>query len=102
MYLVSFLMSVGSQISVMLNSDEPKTCIRTAEISKLAQRHIDKPLNGIFFNHLEHHGLPNKLTLSSKSSNGLRSGMQGFIIGSQDGSISVLENSFILCAGTSM
>lgn len=66
-YLVSFLMSVGSQISVMLNSDEPKNCIRTAEVSMLVQRHMDKPLNGIFFSHLEHHGLSKKLTSKSSS-----------------------------------
>lgn len=45
-----------------LNSDYFETHIRTAEVGMLHQKHVDKPLQGVFSKHLERHGFSKELT----------------------------------------
>nr|CAH7745314.1 unnamed protein product [Callosobruchus chinensis] len=52
--------------------------------------HKDKPMHGIFYKHLEEHGLSQQLTFSFLRSSGLKSETEGFIMACQDGVFNTL------------
>nr|CAH7747650.1 unnamed protein product [Callosobruchus chinensis] len=60
-----------------------KTHIKAAEVEFLLKLHKDKPMHGIFYKHLEEHGL-------SQQSSGLKSETEGFIMACKDGVFNTL------------
>nr|CAI5831945.1 unnamed protein product [Callosobruchus analis] len=67
-----------------------KTHIKAAEVEFLLKLHKDKPMHGIFYKHLEEHGLSEQLTFSFLRSSGLKSETEGFIMACQDGVVNTL------------
>nr|CAH7741340.1 unnamed protein product [Callosobruchus chinensis] len=67
-----------------------KTHIKAAEVEFLLKLHKDKPMHGIFYKHLEEHGLSQQLTFSFLRSSGLKSETEGFIMACQDGVFNTL------------
>nr|CAH7740828.1 unnamed protein product [Callosobruchus chinensis] len=67
-----------------------KTHIKAAEVEFLLILHKDKPMHGIFYKHLEEHGLSQQLTFSFLRSSGLKSETEGFIMSCQDGVFNTL------------
>nr|CAH7756641.1 unnamed protein product [Callosobruchus chinensis] len=67
-----------------------KTHIKAAEVEFLLRLHKDKPMHGIFYKHLEEHGLSQQLTFSFLRSSGLKSETEGFIMACQDGVFNTL------------
>ena len=67
-----------------------KTHIKTAEVEFLLRLHKDKPMHGVFYKHLEEHGLSEQLTFSFLRSSGLKSETEGFIMACQDGVFNTL------------
>nr|CAH7766629.1 unnamed protein product [Callosobruchus chinensis] len=67
-----------------------KTHIKAAEVEFLLKLHKDKPMHGIFYKHLEEHGLSQQLTFSFLGSSGLKSETEGFIMACQDGVFNTL------------
>nr|CAH7731154.1 unnamed protein product [Callosobruchus chinensis] len=61
-----------------------------AEVEFLLKLHKDKPMHGIFYKHLEEHGLSQQLTFSFLRSSGLKSETEGFIMACQDGVFNTL------------
>nr|CAH7745890.1 unnamed protein product [Callosobruchus chinensis] len=51
----------------------------------------DKPMHGIFYKHIEEHGLSQQLTFSFLMSSGLKSETEGFIMACQDGVFNTLS-----------
>jgi hypothetical protein len=73
-----------------LEPNRRRALIKGAENSTLLRRHVDKPMHGMFFRHVEEHGLSKKLTYAFLKSAGLRSETEGFIIACQDGVFNTL------------
>lgn len=73
-----------------LNPEHLKSHVKTAETNMLLRRHTDKPMHGLFYRHLEEHGLSEKLSFSFLGSGGLRSETEGFILACQDGVFNTL------------
>nr|CAI5870488.1 unnamed protein product [Callosobruchus analis] len=73
-----------------LASAQLKTHIKAAEVEFLLKLHKDKPMHGIFYKHLEEHGLSEQLTFSFLRSSGLKSETEGFIMACQDGVVNTL------------
>nr|CAH7735776.1 unnamed protein product [Callosobruchus chinensis] len=67
-----------------------KTHIKAAQVEFLLKLHKDKPMHGIFYKHLEEHGLSQQLTFSFLRSIGLKSETKGFIMACQDGVFNTL------------
>nr|CAH7756697.1 unnamed protein product [Callosobruchus chinensis] len=67
-----------------------KTHIKAAEVEFLLKLHKDKQMHGIFYKHLEEHGLSQQLTFSFPRSSGLKSETEGFIMACQDGVFNTL------------
>nr|CAH7766887.1 unnamed protein product [Callosobruchus chinensis] len=61
-----------------------------AEVEFLLKLHKDKPMHGIFYKHLEEHGLSRQLTFSFLRSSGLKSEIEAFIMACQDGVFNTL------------
>nr|CAH7731350.1 unnamed protein product [Callosobruchus chinensis] len=61
-----------------------------AEVEFLLKLHKDKPMHGIFYKHLEEHGLSQQLTFSFLRSSGLKSETEGFIMACQGGVFNTL------------
>nr|CAH7713713.1 unnamed protein product [Callosobruchus chinensis] len=67
-----------------------KTHIKAAEVEFVLTLHKNKPMHGIFYKHLEEHGLSQQLTFSFLGSSGLKSETEGFIMAYQDGVFNTL------------
>ena len=76
---------------ITLSPLQLKARIRNSEVSMLAERHQGKPLHGLFFRHLQEHGLSRELTFAFLKSAGLKSETEGFICACQDGVIATLS-----------
>nr|CAH7738932.1 unnamed protein product [Callosobruchus chinensis] len=65
-----------------------KARIKATEVKFLLKLHKGKPMHGIFYKHLEEHGLSQQLTFSFLRSSGLKSETDGFKMACQDGAAS--------------
>nr|CAH7715135.1 unnamed protein product [Callosobruchus chinensis] len=86
---IDFTRSCQQSITVLAPA-QLKTRIKAAEVELLLKLHKDKPMHGIFYKHLEEHGLSQQLTFSFLRSSGLKSETEGFIMACQDGVFNTL------------
>ena len=81
----------GAQDSVTeLEPAQRKARIKVAEVRKLLQLHMDKPMHSVYFKTIEDRGLSKELTFAFLKSGGLKSETEGFIMACQDGVFNTL------------
>nr|CAH7714528.1 unnamed protein product [Callosobruchus chinensis] len=86
-----FTILVSTIVHIYYIIAQLKTHIKAAtEVEFLFKLHKDKPMHGIFYKHLEEHGLSQQLTFSFLRSSGLKSETEGFIMACQDGVFNTL------------